>query len=220
MFDYEKETLEAYKNDLRAKEYKDYHTQRLSWGRLATWREQQILERELFRYKWSAEDKLLDIPCGTGVLGKLLHKFPFKIVGSDISKEMIELAKAEYPANRLEGCIVADITNTGFPKESFSCTIVLGFFHRVPLEIKSTAIKEISSLSTKLVILSCSVDSAFTRFKHKLMAVLNSSLKPAPCPTNVKYIVAECEKNNLRLVRKRSIMPIISAHTLFVFEKV
>jgi 2-polyprenyl-3-methyl-5-hydroxy-6-metoxy-1,4-benzoquinol methylase len=220
MFDYEKETLTAYQNDSRAKEYKEYHTKKWSWGRFATWKEQRILDREISKYKWSSKDRLLDIPCGTGVLGRLLHKFPFKIVASDISKEMIELAKAEYPSSQLEDCVVSNITNTGFAKESFSSVVVLGFLHRVPDEIKVAAIKEISGLSSKLVIMTCSVDSTLNRFKHKIISVLNPALKPAPCPTTVKQIVEECERNNLRLVRKISVIPVISAHTLFIFEKI
>ena len=74
--DYEKGTLRAYRTKTRADEYKQYHTKTWSWARVSTRVEQWLLARELSRYAWSENDRLLDIPCGTGILGKLLYSFP------------------------------------------------------------------------------------------------------------------------------------------------
>lgn len=40
---------------------------------------------------------VLDLACGTGVLASELRKAGFSVVGSDISEEMIAVAKAAYP---------------------------------------------------------------------------------------------------------------------------
>ena len=217
--DYEKLTKDAYLTSKRAAEYKQFHTRDLSWGRFVTFLEQRAIERELRNFNWSETDLLLDIPCGTGVLGPLMYKFPFKIIASDISSEMMMLARAEYPQGRLVDCVEADITCTPFERESFACVITLGFLHRVPPEIKRAAIKEIASLSGKLSIASCSVDSRTQRFKHWLLSVIKPNHVPAPCPESMKNIISAFEMHGLKVVKAFKVMPILSAHTLFVLEK-
>lgn len=219
MSDYEKDTRNAYRTLARAAEYKRYHTKDWTWGRLVTWLEQRAIARELGRYRWSPSDQLLDIPCGTGILGRTLHRFPFKISASDISPEMMDLARAEYPADRLVACVQADITNTSFPRASFACVVTLGFLHRVPAEIKRAALREIAALSCRLVIVSCSLDSPLQRLKRASLRWVWRGHAPAPCPAPLDAIVAECESHGLRLVRAFSVLPLLSAHALLVLEK-
>ena len=216
---YEDKTLNAYRTRQRAEEYKRYHTKVWSWARVTTWMEQRLLARELSRYAWSADDRLLDIPCGTGILGKLLHSFPFRIVASDISPEMMELARGEYPTDRLDKCMQADITNTDLPRESFDCIVVLGFLHRVPPDIKRAALAEIAALSRKVVIVSCSVDSPSQRLKKKILSIIRRDYVPAPCPTPIKEIVKECEDAGFKVVRSFMVIPFLSAEAKFVLEK-
>jgi SAM-dependent methyltransferase len=219
MTDYERHTLNAYRTTERAAEYKRFHTTDWSWGRLVTWLEQRAIARELGRYKWEASDQLLDIPCGTGILGKLLYQFPFRIVASDISPEMMDIARAEYPADRLINCTEADITDTPFPRESFACVITLGFLHRVPSEIKRAALREISDLSNHMVIVSCSVDTPLQRIKQAVLPWVKRNHVPAPCPVPIKDIIAECESSDLRVVRAFMVLPLLSASALLVLEK-
>jgi ubiquinone/menaquinone biosynthesis C-methylase UbiE len=219
MIDYEKETLNAYKTPERAAEYKKFHTKEWSWGRFVTWREQKVMKRELKRYTWSDSDKLLDIPCGTGILGKLLHDFPFKIVASDISEEMMELAQEEYPTDRFIECKQSDITDTKFPRNMFSCTICLGFLHRVPSDVKEAALKEIFAVTNKIAIVSCSVDTPLQRIKHFAMSKIKRNHIPAPCPEKLSKIINECESQGFKVAKIIKVVPILSAHTLLFLEK-
>ena len=217
--DYKRDTLDAYRSAARAAEYKRYHTTQWSWGRFVTWREQKVLARELGRYQWTPADQLLDIPCGTGVLGKVLHRFPFRITASDISPEMMEIAKAEYPADRLVSCTPADITHTPFPRGSFACVVTLGFLHRVPAEIKGAALREIAALTRRVAIVTCSVDTPLQRLKHAALSRIKREHVPAPCPAPLKEIVAEFEAAGFRVARSFMVVPLLSAHALFVLEK-
>lgn len=219
MSNYQKDTLSAYQTVERAKEYKKYHTEGLSWARISTIREQKVLARELSRYSWKRTDRLLDIPCGTGILGKLLHKFPFKIVASDISAEMMALAKGEYPDDQLEDCVLADITKTEFPRKSFDCIIVLGFFHRVPENIKKATLRELAKLSKGVVILNCSTDSLMQRLKMKILSILWPSHIPAPCPNTLSEMITDCEEVGFKVVRAFSVVPFLSAKSMLVLEK-
>jgi len=216
---YETDTLNAYRSRQRAAEYKRHHTTEWNWARFSTWREQRLLARELSRYSWSADDRVLDIPCGTGILGKLFHSFPFRIVASDISPEMMELARGEYPTDRLLECVQADITNTGFPRRSFACVVVLGFLHRVPADIKREALREISALANRVVIITCSVDSPLQRVKKKILAIIRREHVPAPCPVPLWEIIAECEAVGFKVVRSFMVVPFLSAEAMLVLER-
>ncbi|MBN1636141.1 MAG: class I SAM-dependent methyltransferase [Deltaproteobacteria bacterium] len=216
---YTTDTLNAYRSKQRAAEYKRYHTKNWNWARFSTWREQRLLARELSRYPWSIGDRLLDIPCGTGILGKLLCSFPFQIVASDISPEMMELARGEYPVDRLLECVQADITATGFQRGSFDCIVVLGFLHRVPLKIKRAALREISTLAKRVVVITCSVDSPLQRLKKTVLAVIRKEHVPAPCPVSLREIVVECEAAGFKVVRSFMVVPFLSSEAMLVLER-
>ena len=219
MSDYEQQTLNAYRTSERAVEYKRFHTSDWTWGRFVTWLEQRAIARELSRYEWVPTDQLLDIPCGTGILGRTLHHFPLRIVASDISPEMMALAREEYPADRLVDCTQADITSTPFTSGSFACVVTLGFLHRVPLDIKRSTLSEIARLTNHVAIVSCSVDTLLQRLKHALLSHINTNHIPAPCPVPLNNIIADCESQGFYVVRSFKVFPVLSAHAVLVLEK-
>src|SRR6266540_1394938 len=98
--DYENETRAAYRSPERAAAYKRYHTTDRSWALIATRLEQRLIRRMLSAHDWSAADTMLDVPCGTGILGPTVARVPASIVASDISAEMMALAATEYDAGR------------------------------------------------------------------------------------------------------------------------
>lgn len=218
MAEYEKETLNAYRTEQRAEEYKKYQTTDKSWARISTEREQKAVKGELNSYNWKETDRLLDIPCGTGILGPTLKSFPFHITASDISPEMMRLAKDEYPTGRIE-FVESDITKTGLPRASFDCIVVLGFLHRVPENIKKAAMKEIAELSKGVVILNCSVDSPVQRLKMKLISLFWRTHVPAPCPVTLDEMIKECEDVGFNVVRSFMVIPFLSAKAMLVLEK-
>jgi len=217
--DYEQDTLNAYRTTERAIKYKEYHTTGWSWGRFVTWIEQRKIRRILASFEWSATDKILDIPCGTGILGAILHEFPFKIVASDISLEMMELAKTEYPPDQLLQCLQTDITDTGFPSDSFTCIVSLGFLHRVPKDIKRAALHEIFSLTNRIAIVSCSVSTPLQKLKHRVLSWILRKHVPAPCPVPLNGIISECESQGFQVLKTIMVVPLFSAHAILVLKK-
>lgn len=217
--DYQRDTVDAYRSRARAEEYKRYNTTEWSWGRFVTGIEQRALKRELSRYAWSASDRLLDIPCGTGILGSRLREFPFQIVASDVSEAMMGLARAEYPPDRFLACVQADITCTSFRRASFACVVTLGFLHRVPPEIKRDALREIAAVCSRVAIVTCSVDTRLQRLKHRVLSILLPGRIPAPCPAPLSEIVAECEASGFRVRRAFLVLPWLSSEAILVLEK-
>lgn len=215
---YEKDTRLAY--DIpKAKSYKQQQTNGISWMRFTTWREKAFVTTALKYCNLAKSDKILDVPCGTGVLGTVFSKFPSLIIASDISRDMMGLARIDYSNANFGGFIQSDITGTPFKNEAFQCVVVLGLLHRLPEGIRKQAIKEAASLSNRFIIASYSVDSTSQRIKQWLIKKLRHSHSSAPSPAPMRDIIKELTDNGLAIKRKYTVMPFLSAEVVFLLEK-
>jgi len=94
------------------------------------WDEESIQEesivQQILDYGGIEKDKtILDVACGTGVLFDFyLQRKVAKVVGIDISKEMVKIARKKYPKIQI---ICADVTEYQFV-ESFDCIMVFNAF--------------------------------------------------------------------------------------------
>ena len=217
--DYETQTRSAYRTEQRAIAYQCRQTRRWSWARLATWREQRGVARILGKRAWAPADDVLDIPCGAGILGAVLARFPFRVVASDISPAMMALARGAYAADRFRGFVQADITDTPLRPGSFRCVITLGFMHRVPDELKRATLAAIATLSRELVIVSYSVDSPLQRLKRALLGFLCRSYESAPCSASVADILGDCRAAGLHMLEWYRPVPFLSAEVVLELEK-
>lgn len=217
--DYERDTRLAYKSLTKAQSYKKLQTSGFNWARLATWRSNLCVEKALRKCHLTGSDRILDIPCGTGILANVLQKFPSTTIASDISKDMMNLALEDYRKTRLAGFVQSDITKTPFKNNSFQCIITLGLMHRLPEDIRNLVLEEISSLSNNYVIVSYSIDSPYQRIKKSLLKRLRSAYDPAPVAITLENILAELDLGGLMIREKYSIMPFFSAVVIFLLEK-
>ena len=69
---YIKDTKEAYKNNNKAKAYKEQYTKGFKWARFTMWRQKKILKSHFSKSEYNEDQNILDIPCGTGFIGKIL----------------------------------------------------------------------------------------------------------------------------------------------------
>ena len=99
--DYEQDTRNAYRNKEKAKAYLEQYTRGTKWARFTMWRKRLLVGRILDHCDLTATDRVLDIPCGTGVISKILSNNPASVIGSDISLEMMDLARSELGKDRL-----------------------------------------------------------------------------------------------------------------------
>ena len=151
---YEKDTRNAYRNKTKAKAYKTQYTQGSKWARFTMWRQKKIIQDMLHACSLRNVDKVLDIPCGAGYIGSVLSENQALIVASDISLEMMELAKNEYNKNRFRGFVQADITKSPFSADYFTCVIVLALMHRLNETIRAEVLSEVVRMAKKYVIIS------------------------------------------------------------------
>ncbi len=97
----------------------------------------KILDKILLKYKVKS---VLDLTCGTGYQSIYLHKKGYKVVASDLSKEMIEEAQKKYSKIRFNQ---ADIRSAYFGKFDSVISIFNAVGHLSKKDF-SKAIKNIS----------------------------------------------------------------------------
>ena len=88
---YLKDTKNAYKNEIKAKEYQEQYTKGYKWARFAMWRQKLIIKKILKKCNITKNNNIIDIPCGAGYIGRILCNTGAEITASDISKEMINV---------------------------------------------------------------------------------------------------------------------------------
>ncbi len=216
---YEKDTRAGYQSSQRAESYKKFQTRQFTWGRISTWLEQRIVRRMLAEGRAGLEGRLLDAPCGTGILGPTLVPGNCSIVAADIAIEMMELARNEYPGERLLGFTQADITSLPFPSASFDFVVTLGFMHRVPAAIRHGALAEIFRVSSARAILSFSHTSLLQSIKHKVLCALSSAHVPASSAVSPSIAIREMEGAGFTIKTAVAIAPFLSSETLYLVEK-
>lgn len=101
---------------------RDYHASRQNGGRLfnefldmpATL---SLIPEQLKGYK------ILDAGCDSGIYSRILAGRGAEVIGVDISKTMIEIAKEEKQAHENIEYVVGDISDTNLPNESIDLII-------------------------------------------------------------------------------------------------
>jgi len=218
--DYDKDTRIAYRNEAKAKDYYEQYTKGTKWARFTMWRQRVLIEKIIKQCNFKQTNKILDIPCGTGFIGKILCKTPASIIASDISSEMMKRARGEYAGDNFNGFVQCDITQTPFRKESFDCVVLLAFMHRLPKEIRCKTWEEVVSLSKKFIIVNYSVDSRSQRLKQWLIKKVRPHHIPAPSSLPLQDIRNEINSYGLVVRRVLNVAPLFSAKILFLLEKV
>ena len=216
---YDKETKNAYRNELKAKEYHEQYLKGTKWARFTMWRQGTLIKKIIEKCHLKQNDRILDIPCGTGFIGKILCKSSAIVIASDISIEMMRRAYGEYGGDNFNGFVQCDITQTPFKIKSFDCVIILAFMHRLPKEIRHKTWEEAVSLSKKLIIVNYSIDSSLQRLKQWLIKKIYSKHIPAPCPLPLKDIKNEIESYGLIIKETFHVMPLFSAKIMLLLQK-
>ncbi len=164
-------------------------------------------------------DKILDIPCGTGLIGSILSKIPASITASDISSEMMKRAAGEYIGDNFTGFVECDITQTTFRNESFDCVIVLALMHRLPKEIRYNTLEEATRISKKYIIISYGFDSHSQRIKKWLLKMVHPNYIPAPSSLRMEEIITEINSFDLVIWEMSYVAYFFSGKVIFFLKK-
>jgi ubiquinone/menaquinone biosynthesis C-methylase UbiE len=75
---------------------------------------------------------VLDIPCGTGKLAKVMTSMRTRVVAADLSMPMMECAKVDYQAAHFRGFVCSSAEQLPFCTAAFDTAVCLRFMHLVP----------------------------------------------------------------------------------------
>jgi len=216
---YEKETKNAYKDKTKALAYKKQYTEGGNWARFTMWRQKQLTAKLLDLCNLKTTDKILDIPCGAGLIGPVLAKYEAFVTASDISREMMNLAENEYDKEKFDGFVEADITETSFTSDYFKCVIVLSLMHRLNDKLRKEVLTEVTRLTNRYLIISYSEINFFQRLKQTLLKMLKTSHLPAPESIRMKVMLSEMTEQGLEVVKIKRIFFLLSSKVLFLVRK-
>ena len=177
------------------------------------------MERILNECKLRELDKVLDITCGTGFIGDLISKTSAEIFASDISLEMMDLARGAYRMGNFHGFVQCDITENPFRRGLFTCVIVLALMHRLPKEIREKVLNEITQLSNKFIIISYSLENPPQKIKQWLLKKIQPSHVPAPSSLPFQEITNELTSHGLVVRKIHHVVYFLSAKVVFLLEK-
>lgn len=217
--DYERDTKNAYRNKAKAKAYLEQYTKGTKWARFTMWRQRTLVEKLLKQCDLTASDRVLDIPCGTGLISKILLNNPASVIGSDISLEMMDLARGQSGKDGFRRLVQADITAPPFVKESFACVVVLALMHRLHEDLRRDVLLEVASLSSRFVIISYSVENRSQRMKQRILKTLRPSHIPAPSSVPLPDILREVASHGFEALSVSHIAYFLSAKVVLLLEK-
>jgi ubiquinone/menaquinone biosynthesis C-methylase UbiE len=215
--DYTRITRDAYRDRDRVAAYDRQHVGGLSWARFTMWREVSIVARTIREFSEERPSVILDVPCGTGVAAPSFLEANLQVVASDISAEMMDLARERY-GSCLSGLLQADVTRLPLTDGAVDGAVVLGFLHRVPEDIKRATLSELARVTRRFVIASFSVDDPVQRLKRRVIGSVKPrhAFAPAPWPLlQMLDLVRECGFEVRRVIR---VAPPLSAESILVLE--
>ena len=218
-FNYDKETRIKYQDKDFAKRYKETYTTGFSFMKLTTKRVKECVQKALVHCKLSANNIILDMPCGTGVLADILRRSNALIIAMDISMEMISLALEDYKSGNFYGFIQADATKAPFKNNTFGLVVNIGLMHRVPIDVKRRILKEMASISNQYTIISFSVNSLVQRLKLALIRIFIRHHNQSPCPIAFKELKSEIEEAGLEIIRVYKVLPFLSSQVVLLLRK-
>ena len=216
---YEEQTKNAYRNKEKAAAYLSQYIEGTKWARFTMWKQKRIIKNFMKACNFNENDILLDAPCGTGYVGKILFSEPCKVVASDISLEMMELAANEYEQSKFLGFYQADLTNTPFREGYFKCVLVLALMHRLPEDIRKLVLEEVSKISSEFAIISFSESSLLQDFKQKIISIIKKSHIPAPASIPISTIEDEINAAGFTILKRKNIFKFFSAKLVYLLKK-
>lgn len=96
--------------------------------------------------------KVLDLPCGTGRLSRLLMDAGYEYTGCDVSQQMIDVAIEKVGEAEKDRFVQANAEQLPFEDNSFDCVVCVRFLGRIPPGPRLTILKELHRVSRKYLL--------------------------------------------------------------------
>ncbi|QDU81589.1 Glycine/sarcosine N-methyltransferase [Polystyrenella longa] len=151
--------------------------------------------------------RVLDLPCGTGRLTRLLTKCGFDVTGADSSPHMVTRAHENWRKTGGDAKVarfeVRDALDTTYPDDSFDAVVCNRLFHHFnESETRVKAFRELKRISKHQVIVSFFNSFALDALRFRLKHFLRGTKPQDRIPIPLNAIVEDLEEAGLRMVAK------------------
>lgn len=162
---------------------------------------------------------VMDAPSGTGRLAETVLEMGHRVIGVDISPEMLEVAKRKLKRfGKKYQTINSDIHNLDLEKESFDAVLCARVLMHFPFDEQISFLSAVSSYSKELVIFNQSVISDYHRMRRNVKSLLGNQA-PASFPLTKSEIDKLIESSSLTEIRRCHVLPLVSEAVFFSCKK-
>lgn len=141
------------------------------------WREENRVIRQLLE-PWPAGTRVLDVPVGTGRNLPFFVRHGFRVVGLDISEDMLSQARNAVTA-MLGHVRIGDIFHTGLDDKYADLTLSIRFMNQVGPEDMQKALIELQRVTRKQIIFNLRIWTPGTKYRRaNPMSAVEACLQP------------------------------------------
>jgi ubiquinone/menaquinone biosynthesis C-methylase UbiE len=155
--------------------------------------------------------RVLDLPCGTGRLTRMLLSRGYQVTGADVSEAMLGHARENYRAyQREQGSNaptvqfeIRDVLATGFNNDQFDGITCIRLFHHFDdSETRRRALKELRRICRGPMIVTFLNSFALDRFSSWLKATVRRRKRESQLPIPFKTFAADVAAAGLKIDKK------------------
>jgi len=209
---------EYYQNDGIADRYDAERFASLS-GRTFDALEKRALRRMIRRaVAGSSAPSVLDVPCGTGRITRVLLEEGLSVTGADISCEMMAIAekKCAAHADRLQFQRL-DLDAVDLPENQYDLVSCVRMLHHLDAVTRRAIFGALAKLSRRYVLVNVSLSTPFYRWRRRMKRRLGQGVSRESMTWN--QILDEVSSAGLQIVAKRFVARWLSEDLILLLEK-
>ncbi|OYT53474.1 MAG: hypothetical protein B6U72_05850 [Candidatus Altiarchaeales archaeon ex4484_2] len=197
---------EAYQNTSVAERYEKVRFSSFM-GKFVDYLEKKTVINILKQHSNDIET-ILDLPCGTGRITKVLIESGFKVVDADISRDMINVSKKGIEVGKINS-VVCDAEALPFRDNSFDCIVSIRFTGHVPPQLRVGILNEMRRVTKKWIVISYYNPYSVKGFLRGIMTMIRGN-KGAWYPITPSNLKEELKRANLSLIDVKPILGTIA----------
>ena len=142
----------AFESPRAIRDVEDYERRRYPPGYLTEYKKRQDV-RTLHETIGPGPLRVLDLPCGSGRLMGPMMAREYRVVGADISEEMLAATKRRLGGrSRLTGLVRSDVRQLPFMDRSFDLVVCMRFLYYFDSGARRALIREMARLTRRWLI--------------------------------------------------------------------
>ena len=142
---------------------------------------------------------VLDVPCGTGRMTKVLLARGLDVTGADISSPMIDQAKKKLSTYGDQVQFVeADLTDLNFEDNSFDLITCVRLFGHVPIDVRLSMLREMRRVTKKWVVINYFYITSLSKLKRWVKRVVFKTYEGVIYPTTKYQMRQEIRETGLK----------------------